>query len=430
MQIKLIARFSILLSTLILLFCFVAMVVGHATPTMLIVAQIYSYIQDKHHLALIDINRHLPIRLNFPVNVLGNISISEDGRRMILPTGAGLNQAVFVLWEVSTGKLITLPDYYVNCSASNWRWLQDNRHVLFQCRDNPQDGTIGGIYTMDFETGDIYSLYRKPSVIAPYQWSPDNTRVGINDDGKVYIVGVHGDNLTDITPQGRRFTFVAWSTDGESVLLRGLRSIERYTFATGELDLILDNFETSISPVLSPNGESLALVTNERRPRPYSLNLTTGDLTPLETTDLKINNVSWVGWSPNSQWVVIRSSIEIEPNNFYYLTKPDASVVMLMAENIETIPVWSADSQRLSFTIFDTMDTTYYSELMLWELNSFLPPQRVAPYASVPQWSPDGGYLAFIRYPQFQQLGYMTTIGDVRFLTNPNESVVGFTFVK
>jgi hypothetical protein len=429
-QIKLIARFSILLSVLISLFCFVALTIGRATPTPLIVAQMYSYLEERQYLALIDVNRNLPFRYNFPVNVLGNIYISDDGRRMVLPTGEGLHQAVFVLWEASSGKLITLPDYYVNCSARNWGWLSDNRHVLFQCRDNPQDGTIGGMYTMDFETGDIYPLYNNPSVIMPHQWSSDNTRVAINDNGKVYLVGVHGDNLTDITPQGRRFTFIAWLPDGESVLLRGLRSIERYTLATGELDLILDDFETSILPVLAPNGESLALVSNERLLRAYALNLTTGDLTLLETNELKINNVQWIGWSPDSQWVMIDTPHPTRQGNIYYLARPDASLVMVLAEGVERSPKWSADSQQVSFTTYNTPGNTPQSAVMVWELNSFLPPKAVSNYANSPHWSSIGDDLAFIRYEQTMQLGYRSASGEVRLLTNTDESVVGFRFVK
>ncbi|MDX2074930.1 MAG: hypothetical protein SFZ02_00745 [bacterium] len=433
MQTKRIIRITLILFFITGVFCAGAIAIGASRPTTRIVAQIYSYSEDKQYLALLDMNRNLPIQVNFPVELRNAIVISDDGRRFILPTGA-LNQATLLLWELHTGKTVELPQKYVNCSALNWRWLRDNRHVLFQCRDNPQDGTIGGMYTFDFETGNVYPLYNNPSVIMPHQWSSDNRRVAINDDGKVFIVGVQGDNLTTITPEGRRFTFVAWLPDGESVLLRGRSTIERYTFSTGELEVILDEFEVNSEPVLSPDGAWLALVTSERRPRAYAFNLATAELNPLETTELKINNVVWVGWSPDSQWVMIRTIIESREGNFYYLARPDGALVTLLAENIEAIPIWSADSTRVTYSIYDEMDSTYYSELAVWDVSSFLPPQPVFPYGQFPLWSPDDTVLVFIESPNalgsIRRLGYYTAQGGVHFLTNDDSSVVEFIFIR
>lgn len=422
-------RLSLVLTILLGMICFGALAIGVSNPTTRIIAQIYSYEKDSQHTAIIDVNRNLPIRISFPIESNGNISLSNNGQRIILPTNA-LNQATFSVWDVVTGHVVNLPQDYVNCSATAWRWLADNQHVLFQCRNNPLDGTIGGMYTLDFETGLVYLLYNQPTVIGEAQWSPDVTRVGINDEGRVHIVGMKGDNFMTITPQGRRFTFIAWENEGESVLLRGVNTIERYTFATGELTVMLDDFETSITPVLSPDGDWLALVNNDRRPRAYGLNLNTGESYRLETEDVKINNAVWVGWSPDSQWVMIRTTLESLEGNVYYLARPDASVVLQLARNIESIPVWSTDGARIGYSIYDEMGNTYYAELVVWDLSSFLPAQVVMEYAQSPVWSPDDDGLAFIHYPQPQQLGYMQKNGEIRFLTDDTESVVGFAFVK
>nr|MCU0481030.1 hypothetical protein [Anaerolineae bacterium] len=285
-------RLSLVLTISLGIICFVGVSIGASIPTTRIIAQVYSYEQDNQHMAIIDVNRNLPTYISFPIQSSGNISLSNNGQRLILPTSA-LNQATFSVWDIMMGRVVHLPEDYVNCSATAWRWLADNRHVLFQCRDNPQDGTIGGMYTLDFETGLVYLLYNQPTVILDAQWSVDVRRVG-----------------------------------GESVLLRGVNTIERYTFATDELTVLLDDFETSILPVLSPNGEWLALVNNDRRPRAYGLNLNTGELHLLETNDVKINNTAWTGWSPDSQWVMIRTTRESIEGNMYYLARPDASAVL------------------------------------------------------------------------------------------------------
>jgi Tol biopolymer transport system component len=422
-------RLSLVLTISLGIICFVGVSIGASIPTTRIIAQVYSYEQDNQHMAIIDVNRNLPTYISFPIQSSGNISLSNNGQRLILPTSA-LNQATFSVWDIMMGRVVHLPEDYVNCSATAWRWLADNRHVLFQCRDNPQDGTIGGMYTLDFETGLVYLLYNQPTVILDAQWSVDVRRVGINDEGRIHIIGVQGDDFRTITPQGRRFTFIAWENGGESVLLRGVNTIERYTFATDELTVLLDDFETSILPVLSPNGEWLALVNNDRRPRAYGLNLNTGELHLLETNDVKINNTAWTGWSPDSQWVMIRTTRESIEGNMYYLARPDASAVLQLAQNIESTPVWSNDGAQISYSIYREMGNTYYAELLVWDLTSFLPAQVVMEYAQSPVWSPDGEGIAFIHYPQPQQLGYLQKNGQTRFLTDDTESVVGFAFVK
>lgn len=429
MQLRRIFRIGLLVFVSMAILCIGAVMIGYVNPTTRIVAQTYSYDRDSQSLLLLDIHRNLPIRLGFPVYVLGNMRISEDGRRLILPTGT-FNQAYFVVWEIESGRVVNLPDLYVNCAARNWQWLHDNRHVLFQCRNNPLDGTIGGMYTFDFETGVVYSLFHLPKVIMDYQWSPDSKRVAINDEGKVHIVNVDGTNLTTITPQGRRFTVIGWRPDGEGVFLLGLNGIEEYRFDTGELEILLADFSANLSPVLSPNGEWIALVNTERRPRAYAFHIESRELYLLETTDLKINNVDFIAWSSDSQWVVIRTFIESREGNIYYLARPNTSVVLKLDDNLEAAPVWASDGTRLVYETYDTLGPTYYSEVVLWDLASFLPPQTLMRDTHSPQWSPNGDGLAYIYYPQRQRLVYQDEGGNRRFLTDETISVLGFIFVR
>nr|MCU0481468.1 hypothetical protein [Anaerolineae bacterium] len=133
---------------------------------------------------------------------------------------------------------------------------------------------------------------------------------------------------------------------------------------------------------------------------------------------------------PDSQWVMIRTTRESIEGNMYYLARPDASAVLQLAQNIESTPVWSNDGAQISYSIYREMGNTYYAELLVWDLTSFLPAQVVMEYAQSPVWSPDGEGIAFIHYPQPQQLGYLQKNGQTRFLTDDTESVVGFAFVK
>ncbi|MCL4254666.1 MAG: hypothetical protein KJ043_12935, partial [Anaerolineae bacterium] len=206
--------------------------------------------------------------------------------------------------------------------------------------------------------------------------------------------------------------------------------VEQYTFATGELTVLLDDFEGNLSPVLSPNGEWMVLVNNERRPRAYGFHIENRELHLLETTDIKINNVSLVTWSPDSQWVIIRTLIESREGNLYYLARPDGANVLALGENLEATPVWASDNTRLVYETYDTLGPTYYSEVVLWDLASFLPPQTLMRDTHSPQWSPNGDGLAYIYYPQRQQLVYQDEAGNRRFLTDEDVSVLGFIFVR
>lgn len=424
-----IVRIWLLLFIIMMPICIGAVAIGYANPTSRIIAQTYSYDRDSQSLMVLDIHRNLPIKFDFPVDVLGNIGLSGDGQRVILPTGA-FNQAYFVLWDILTGRIMRLPDLYINCAARNWQWLRDNRHVVFQCRNNPLDGSIGGMYTMDFETGNVYQIFHLPNVIMDYQWSPDSQRVAINDDGKVHVVDVNGENLTTITPQGRRFTVIGWQPDGAGIFLQGLRGIELYRFDTGELDVLLADFSVNLPPILSPNGEWIILVKAERLAQAYAFHIASRELYLLETTDQKINRVDFVGWSPDSQWVIIRTPLSSGSGNVYYLARPDGSAIISIGENIEAPPIWASDHTRIAYEIYDTLGPTYYSEVVIWDLSSFLPPQTLMRDTHTPQWSPDGDGLAFIHYPQRQRLVYMNGNGEKYFLTDDSISVLVFMFIR
>lgn len=422
-------RTSLVYIVILATMCVGALGIGNAHPTTHILAQTYMYDRDSQSLLILDVHRNLPIKLDFPVPVLGNITVSQDGRRLLLPTGT-FHQPYFTLWEVESGRIVNLPHIYKTCSARNWRWLSDNRHVLFECRDNPQNASIGGLYIVDFETDAVYQLFREPTVFTTYHWSPDTRRIAINDDGQVHVMNIDGTGYMNITPKGRRFDAIGWRSDGEVLFLRGVRSVEQYTFATGKLELLLDNFASTHSPALSPDGEWIALISNERRPRAFAFHIASQQLYLLETRDIKINPVDWVGWSPDSQWVVILTLLNTRDKNRYYLARPDASVVMELGNNLEAPPIWASDNVRIAYEIYDTLGPTYYSEVVVWDLASFLPPQTIMRDTHSPQWSPNGDGLAFIYYPQWQRLVYQNRAGERRFLTDEHISVLGFTFVR
>lgn len=278
MQLRILFRLSLIICLVLTLFCAGALAFGASSPTYIIVAQTYSVTQDRQRLALIDSQRNLPIRLDFPVPITSPISFSTDGRRAILPTGA-LNQATFSVWEMATGHVVHLPQAYAECAAFSWLWLADNRHVEFFCRNNTRDTTIGGYYTFDSDSGAVYKIYSNPTTPIYKHWSADAQQVVIADDGRLHIVGVHGDNLQTISPRGRRFSSASWFPDGQTLLATGLSSIERYTLATQTWEVVLSDFQTLAPPEISPDGVWAVMIADDRFKRAYSLHIETGETT-------------------------------------------------------------------------------------------------------------------------------------------------------
>ncbi|MDX2074929.1 MAG: hypothetical protein SFZ02_00740 [bacterium] len=423
-QTRFVLRLFLMVMIAIGMMCAGAVALGTFYPTQLILAQTYSITRATSGITLLDVNRNLPINYSFPSEYRGQFTPSADGHRVII--SAGTIQQQYAVWDIFTGRIIYLTDIFPNCLVVNPTWLRDSRHIIFSCQTNIQGGMMGGLNVLDFETGDMNLFYSQSQYVTDNQWSPNLNYVGIDVNNTVRIMGLDGTSEQIITPPNKWQRFIGWEKNAESVLVYGLKSIERYTFATDSWEVLLADFQITQQPVLSPDGTWVAIISGLRTPRPYVFNLLTSELIALSSSEFDISDVDLLQWSPDSQWLVIRSA-QID-GNIHYLAKPDASDIRLISENIEAPPVWSPDGRKMSYEIYAVRGNNYFSDVMVWDMLS--PPQAIMRDTHSPLWSPDGNSLAFIFYPQQQQLWVAVNGGDMRPLTGDDVVVAGFIFVK
>ncbi|MCL4256577.1 MAG: PD40 domain-containing protein, partial [Anaerolineae bacterium] len=277
----------------------------------------------------------------------------------------------------------------------------------------------------DFETGTLKRFSSDVLQTFNYQWSPNLDFIGVDVSHTVRIIEIDTGIEQNITPRGQRQYFIAWSQTGDAVYVYTNRTIERYTLASGEWDVLLADTTISKRPILSPDGTQFAFLSNDK---PYVLHIPTKNTTALITNEM--DEIEWVGWSPDSAWILLREGVASADGNRYYLAKPDASLITVLAETINAIPTWSSDGRWVSYGMNDEMGKTAYSEVFLQHIADNIPAERVMRYTHTPVWSPYGYDLAFIQYPQLQRLAYLSQTGEVRLLTAENVHVMGFEFLK
>ncbi len=426
MMIHIIVRLAIVILLPIGILCAVAVAVGALLPTQLILAQVHVHSQQSDKLMLMDINRKLPVYYDLPAEYRAPFNPSLDGRRVIIVYGTGQQQAM--VWDIFTGRRVYLSDTRPNCLVVGATWLRDSRHLIFSCQTNIQGGMMGGINLLDFETGAVNLFYSQSQVVLDSQWSPDLTRIGIDVNDRVRVVSADGTQELFLTPPNVWQRFLAWSADAESVLVYGLNTIQRYTFATDTWETLLVGFNITQRPILSPDGRWIAIIAGLRNARAYAFNLLTLELIPLTSPEIDIVGVDLLTWSPDSQWLMIRMlDGRLNPQ---YIAKPNASDIRLIANNISVsdLPQWSPNATRMMYRITEWDGKDFQVYLVVWDIPSDA--QTIIPLTQLPQWSPDGDRVAFVQYDNGDQTLYLADNGTIHRLTGADLYVSRFIFTR
>ncbi len=281
----------------------------------------------------------------------GNIFIapvlSPDGKTIaFLSNGSVKKGEIFIdlyLGDATTGKRLkrlvrttTNPRFEeLRLLYSQGSFSPDSRKFAFTAQTEGRDV----LSIADVASGDVVQYDKLPldGVISP-SYSPDGQHIvfsgianGVTD---LYIVDVDGKNLRQITkdrygdlmpswsPDGTR---IAFATDRASTDLAGLKlgkmQIAIYDVQNGTSQALPGQEGLNINPVWSPDGKSLAYVSDRNGTANIYLHRFTGD------ADLRVTNVQ----SGISQFT-------------------------------ETSPVmsWSRATDRLAFTYFDNNDFTVW----------------------------------------------------------------------
>jgi len=295
--------------------------------------------------------------------------LSPDGKTIaFLSNGSVKKGEIFIdlyLGDAATGKRIkrlvrttTNPRFEeLRLLYSQGSFSPDSKRFAFTAQTEGRDV----LSIADVATGDVVQYDKLPldGVLSP-SYSPDGKHIvfsgfadGITD---LYVVDVDGKNLRRLTSDRYADEMPSWSPDGTHIafatdrastdlptLKLGKMQIAVYDLQSGTSEVLPGQKGLSINPVWSPDGKSIAYVSDRNgTPNIYLHNLSS-------TEDLRVTNVQ----SGVSQFT-------------------------------ETSPVmsWSRATDRLAFTYFDRNDFTVWYIDHPQQYATAIPAQAAATVAS------------------------------------------------
>jgi uncharacterized protein (TIGR03437 family) len=181
-------------------------------------------------------------------------------------------------------------------------------------------------------------------------WSPDGTKLVVNNGRPAYVINADGTGLRQLTAAGDE-DGTTWSPDGTRVAFYrfsdGIFIIN--ADGTGERN-ILRQFTGRIGVTLkwSPDGTKL-LIAEDQLDGLYVFNIDGSGVTRL-TTATSANPNDQPDWSPDGTKIVFVSRRD-NPNGELYLINADGSGLVRLTNNNESerYPAWSPDGKKIAY---------------------------------------------------------------------------------
>jgi hypothetical protein len=427
-----------------LVLCVVALSIGAQYPTQMIVACTYptQRFYDSHAITVFDMNRNLPIHILAPdkFNYDGGepfIRFSPNGRRGIVSYGFQNSimgaMIILIAWDIFSGETAYIQNS--DCMTMNLpEWTADNRQVFFTCFTG---GEFSNGQFFDFDTRQLTSV----PIMNGFP-SPDGRYFVNQSNSELIVLDTHEVKEYAINPPNVWGRFIAWETDSESLLFRGIDSIQRYTLATQSTEILVEDvsiFQDMM--LLSPDGQWLGMVTGLRQPLVQALHLPTATLYDVSVVDDKTILADWINWSPDSQWLFIGG--HDETNTIHYVTKPDASMMQILIETPTQVqtgstllsltlpqPEWLSGSEWLTYL------TVYDNYLYIWRWDEgegrYNLVKRIVNGREQTIWTQNHDKLIFIQVGLNEsRLVYLDMDTDeIRFISSPSEMVGDYRLVE
>ena len=275
------------------------------------------------------------------------------------PAGSSVYVAQFTVTGVGMhGCTITVTDKKGNVASVR----VSVSPIAFQSdRDDP-DGVLDAIYLMD---ADGQNQTRLDEGIQP-ALSPDCTKIafvsGRDGDPEIYVIGVDGQNLTQLTHNGVSDSWPDWSPDGSKIVFASDRDGPSHVYvmdSDGQNAIPLTNSALGdYEPAWSPNGTQIAFVSQRDRDvvgvggEEIFVMQANGE-NPTRLTDDDLNVLPT--WSPNGAKIAFQSFrdnavaiwlMDVDGQNQTRLTYNTG-----IASSVE--PAWSPDGTRIAFAARD-----------------------------------------------------------------------------
>jgi Tol biopolymer transport system component len=163
-------------------------------------------------------------------------------------------------------------------------------------------------------------------------------------------------------------------------------------------------------PTWSPDGEQIAFVSNrEGNMEIYIADLTGHNLRRMTNT---LGDERYLSWSPDGQNIAFLEINAVEGKSDLNVLNVNGGNLRYLSESIwangtDGPPAWSPDSREIAFAYLDdsiveidVINVDGSNRRPLTGINTAFP-SAVAGIIHSPAWSPDGGQIAFVGYPDY-----------------------------
>ena len=253
----------------------------------------------------------------------------------------------------------------------------------------------------------------------------------------IYLIDTNGENLRSLTNHPADERAPTWSPDGRFLAYTSNRDGDlRFHWRIYIMDTktrehwrLTDRHEEEWFPAWSPDGKSIAFVSidHEGPWKEDPRHRHRSDIYKIDVNGTNLRQLTHRGkngrpaWSPDSQWIAFVSSHRGEGKGIYVMNAHGKKLRRLNDKGVQMVHgifqsecSWAPDGKRIGFSIsvpkvkrmhlcMIDVDGKNFRQLtqgraILRPMNLVVPPfiQVWLPEISLPAWSPDGDWIAYV----------------------------------
>ncbi len=203
--------------------------------------------------------------------------------------------------------------------------------------------------------------------------SPDGKKVAFVARGEVFVVASkEGGEATRVTYTAANESQPVWSSNSNSIYYiserDGIAQIYQYNFITGKESQLTSGNQDNASPLLSPDGKTIAFIRNGQELRTIQID------TRKETLVTKaylgrppFASTGSVAWSPDGKWLAFAGFGAKSLRNIYIIPSSGGEVraVSFLANSFGGSVHWRGDGKSLFFTTGQRTENGYVARVDL-----------------------------------------------------------------
>jgi dipeptidyl aminopeptidase/acylaminoacyl peptidase len=242
------------------------------------------------------------------------------------------------IWMISTSGGTAIPLTAENVSSEHARWSPDGKYLAFLSgrgaakSDKEDEDKKKEIWVLNREGGEAQKLTGTIQDVDAYEWSPSGDRVvlELQDPSINELEAAKDKDKADAKPKAHPWVIdrLHFKEDEIGYLDRRRKHLYVYELATHKMTQITSGDYDDSAPAWSPDGRSIAFVSNRSDSEDPDRNYNTDIWTVAADNRDKGKSVVHVtthpgtegapAWSPDGRWIAF--TIQLEPRLYQYAT--------------------------------------------------------------------------------------------------------------